>query len=165
MARVPVTTPATRRPLGRLADSLANGWEHIRSRASRALTHFKPHDDEPGTDPVRWGFLAGDVSETDRDVVVCVESPGMAKADFHVAVEGEHLVVSGEKRLSREDRDGDRVIVERAFGSFRRIVPLPAEVDAEAATARYEDGVLRVTLPKKTPAKAGDTARIKVVAG
>ncbi|GIX46997.1 MAG: molecular chaperone [Candidatus Tectimicrobiota bacterium] len=100
-----------------------------------------------------------DLEETDDEVIVVAELPGLDKDDFTVEVTGDYLVLRGEKRRSAEEKGRHYYYAERSYGAFVRTVPLPCEVDADRATARYKNGVLRVTLPKTEQAKA---RRIKV---
>jgi HSP20 family protein len=92
--------------------------------------------------------LAGEVEELDKEVIVRVEVPGMEKEDFTITVEGNELYLSGEKRYERESRDSTYHVMERAYGSFQRSIPLPRNVDAERAQASYKNGVLSIRLPK-----------------
>ena len=100
-------------------------------------------------------MLAGDVYEDEKKVVVRIEIPGMDKKRLDLQVVGDgRLVVSGEKQFERESGDGRYRTFECAYGSFRRSVNLPVPVVAEKVKATYRDGVLRVELPKRSPAKA-----------
>jgi HSP20 family protein len=73
--------------------------------------------------------------------------------DFHLHVEEDHLVVSGEKRVEQEENRGRYHVLESAYGHFERVIPLPAAVDDDQAKASYRRGVLRVTLPKAARAR------------
>lgn len=94
-----------------------------------------------------------DVAENDDEIIVTAELPGLEPSDFRVEAVGERLILTGEKKASREERDRDRYYSECGYGYFQRIVPLPCEVDTGGAKARYKNGVLRVTLPKSESAK------------
>ncbi len=72
----------------------------------------------------------------------------MEPDDLDIEIFHNALIVRGEKHVSRESRDGDYYVTERAYGRFERSIPLPAEVDESRAKARYRRGVLSVTLPK-----------------
>jgi HSP20 family protein len=95
-----------------------------------------------------------DVEERPDEVVVVAEMPGLDPRDFTVEVADSRLVVRGEKRKESETREPDYYYAERSFGSFRRVIALPSEVDAKRASARYKDGVLRVVLPKAAHPRA-----------
>lgn len=152
---------------GNIWDSMAEGWQRLREGAVGALTRFRPG--EHGTLPARsevddsfywpshgWSLLGGDVFEDDQRLVVRLEVPGMDKADFDIEVQDDLLVVRGEKRFEKESTQGRYRLLQCAYGSFRRVVPLPAQVLADQAKAGYRNGVLRIELPKaekSTPRK------------
>ncbi|RJG02014.1 Hsp20/alpha crystallin family protein [Noviherbaspirillum sedimenti] len=140
-------------------DSVAEGWQHLRQSASSALTGFRPGqhtnlptrsdvDDAFYLPSIGWSMLGGDVFEDDQRVIVRVEVPGMDKNELDVQVQGDALVVRGEKRFEREDTEGRYRILQCAYGDFRRVVPLPTAVLSDQAKAIYKNGVLRVELPK-----------------
>jgi HSP20 family protein len=80
--------------------------------------------------------------------VVRLEVPGMDKNDLDIGVQDGALVVHGEKRFEQENTEGRYRVLQCAYGSFRRVVPLPVAVLADRAQATYRNGVLRVELPK-----------------
>jgi HSP20 family protein len=92
-----------------------------------------------------------DVEETAKEVLVTAELPGLEQKDFEIHLEGDLLTLRGEKR----DEHGERGAgwYERSYGSFQRAIRLPVEVDADAVSASFKDGVLRVTLPKSRAAQ------------
>lgn len=152
------TLSQIREGLSRAWDSITEGWRELREMAAEALTRFHPtpSDDTaalPQRRSVRWGLLAAEVADDAEDVVVKLEVPGMEADDFDLEVVGDVLVVRGEKRVSWDNRVGDFYVTERAYGRFERAVRLPATVDEDRATARYEAGVLTVRLPKARPEK------------
>jgi HSP20 family protein len=95
----------------------------------------------------------GHVFEDEKRVIVRLEAPGMNKGDFDIQVQGDALVVRGEKRFEREDTDGRWRVLQCAYGSFLRTVPLPAPVKSDKSRASYRSGVLRIELPKQSPGK------------
>lgn len=150
------------RELGRTWENLSDGWRELLSRSNNALTHFShngknessPESTSLATFP-RWGLLAGEVEETDKEILVRVEVPGMEKEDCSITIEGNTLYLSGEKRLERETHGSTYHVMERAYGAFQRAIPLPRNVDADKAEAVYKNGVLNVRLPKV----AGETGK------
>lgn len=100
-----------------------------------------------------WG-PAVDVRETENEVIIEMEIPGLEPGDLDVSVTDGALTVKGEKKLVREEKTGDFCVAERSWGSFSRRVTLPAPVDAEKAEAVHRQGVLTITLPKTEKAKA-----------
>ena len=147
--------------------SLSDGWAKLRERASGALTHYAPdaRDSVPNRAdgsrlPVAsWAYLAVDVYDESDKIVVRVEAPGMTKDDFSYVVQGSMLTVSGSKRFERSTAEKNYRILECAYGSFQRMVPLPVAVDVDCASAEYRDGILRLVLPKK---QGNDARRIEV---
>ncbi len=111
-----------------------------------------------GLFPERGGLGAGrfnpqvDISETDKEVTVVAELPGLDEKDVQVELENNLLVVKGEKREEHENKDGEWHRIECSYGSFHRVVPLPADIDAEKAKAKFKKGRLKIAIPKKTDA-------------
>ena len=145
-------------------DSVAEGWHRLRESAANALTRFKPGadadlpakgevDDEFYRPSHGWAMLGGDVFEDDKRVVIRLEIPGMEKKDLDIEVQGDVVVVRGEKRFERESSEGRYRVLQCAYGNFRRIVPLPAPVLTDQAKANYRNGVLRIELPKPATAR------------
>ena len=92
-----------------------------------------------------------DVSETDKEVRLKAELPGVTDKDIEVSLDDDVLTIRAEKRQERrEEREGVHVS-ERAFGTFQRSVRLPFPVNADQVKAAFENGVLTVTLPKAQP--------------
>ena len=91
-----------------------------------------------------------DLSEDDRHFFVKAEIPGVKKDDIKVSVDGNQVSLSAEIKKEKEEKEGTKVIrSERYYGSVARSFTLADNVDSSAAQARYEDGVLQLTLPKK----------------
>jgi len=95
-----------------------------------------------------------DVSETESDVVVKAEVPGLDRGDIDVSLCGDILTVSGEKKDERTEEKGDYRLLERRYGSFKRSITLPAGVDPEKVQADFKKGVLTITLPKTEETRA-----------
>lgn len=96
---------------------------------------------------------AVDVHETDDGLSLSVELPGLKPEDVDVTVENGALTISGEKKDEYTDENGTGRIYERTYGRFERSFSLPRGVDAENVTADFENGVLKVVLPKADAAK------------
>jgi HSP20 family protein len=114
--------------MDRLFDSLFGRW---------------PAMFDGGLMPATWGL---DIRETEDQLSVRLEAPGFEAEEFEVQVSGEQLQVVAEHAV----KDGDREVTER---SFRRVLTLPAEIDAENVTAAYKSGVLEIRLAKTEKAK------------
>jgi HSP20 family protein len=92
-----------------------------------------------------------DVNETDKDITVLAELPGMEPEDIDISLDRSGLRIKGEKRANKEEQGKDYYRVERSYGSFQRVIPLPCEVDQDKINATYKRGVLKVVLPKARP--------------
>ena len=104
-----------------------------------------------------------DVAETDREIKVSAELPGMEEKDIDVSLTRDTLTIKGEKMEEKEEKGKDYYRMERSFGSFTRSIPLPVEVDTDKVEATFKKGVLTVTLPKK-PEAQGTTRKIDIKA-
>ncbi len=102
-----------------------------------------------------------DVEETDKEVVVNAELPGVEAKDLDISIREDTLTLKGERQEEKEDKSKTYHRVERRYGSFERSIPLPCSVDADKADATYKDGMLRITLPKK-PEERGKSVKVKV---
>ncbi len=96
---------------------------------------------------------AVDISETDDTFEVRAELPGLTQDDVNVSVRDNVLTLRGEKRQEQTDDGKNYRRVERHYGSFQRAFTLPPNVDADAITATYRDGVLTLTVPKAEEVK------------
>lgn len=88
-----------------------------------------------------------DVEEREDRVLVRADLPGCTPEDFHVDIEDDALVIQGERRSQQEETRGGIRRSERSYGSFRRVIALPPGANPEAADARFENGVLEISLP------------------
>ncbi len=95
-----------------------------------------------------------DVSETEDEVTVQAEVAGVDPKDIDISLEGDFLILSGEKKEEREERKRNYYRAERSFGAFRRQIRLPASVDKDRVNAEYNKGVLTIRLPKSVKSKA-----------
>ena len=94
-----------------------------------------------------------DISETEKEVTVKAELPGIDKKDIEISLNENYLVIKGEKRGETEETGKHFHRVERSYGSFYRSLLLPATVEKDEIDATYKDGVLTVVLPKSEEAK------------
>jgi HSP20 family protein len=121
-------------------------------------TGFWPSLYEPfrlaGSRLADWLAPAAEASRDDTGYHISMELPGVAEDDIHLTVEDGMVQVSGEKKTSREEKGETWYFSERQFGSFSRSFRLPADADAAGVTAEMKDGVLTVTIPKRTAAPA-----------
>jgi HSP20 family protein len=104
-----------------------------------------------------------DVHETDKGLEIAAELPGMREEDIDLKLEGDLLTIAGEKRQERTDEQGGTHLSERSYGRFQRAFRLPWAPDPQQDEARFENGVLRVTLPR--PAQQQQGSRIRIGGG
>lgn len=103
-----------------------------------------------------------DVAETDDGLEISADVPGVKADDLDVSVQGDTLVIKGEKSSDREEKEKDYHLVERRHGSFRRHIPLGFVPESGAVDADFSNGVLRLTI--KRPANS-ETGVQKIVIG
>jgi HSP20 family protein len=145
------------------------GYEPLRALQSdlnRAFSEFWRAFDLPVPNGKHAGFELGtippvDLRETDREIEVIAELPGMDDKDVEVTVADGVLTIRGEKKSEHETTEKGFVRRERSFGHVERIVPLPDGVDLDSAKASFKNGVLSVTLAK-TPEAQAAVKRVQV---
>lgn len=98
------------------------------------------------------GWPSVEISDTDKEVRVTAEIPGLDESDIEVLLDNGALKLKGEKRSETEDKD--RQFSERFYGRFERLIPLGYEVEEDKVNAAFKNGVLTVTLPKTERAQA-----------
>lgn len=98
--------------------------------------------------PERAWSPAVDIYEDEKNIVVSADLPDMKEKEIDVRVEDGHLIIGGERKFENEEKRDSYPRVERRYGSFTRTFALPETVDPEGIKAKYDKGVLRVTLPK-----------------
>lgn len=132
------------------------------------LTRYDPFDTglEPFDDLFRGFFrpvrmdkelpqFKMDVKEDDKAYTVHADLPGVKKEDIHVSIEGNTVSISAETRTETEQKEGEKVLKrERTYGKVFRSFSLGSDIDEGAASAKYNDGVLELMLPKKTAASS-----------
>lgn len=126
---------AAKRPMS-IADLMEDFWREPLFAFPPALKEF--------------GYPAVDVSEADGVVTVKAELPGLEPKDVDISIENDALVLRGEKKFADEEKKDDYHRIERAYGAFSRVIPLPGKVKEAEAKARFEKGVLTITLPRDT---------------
>jgi HSP20 family protein len=98
-------------------------------------------------------FPSIDISETDQEIRVTAEIPGLELTDFDVALSGNNLVIRGEKKAEKEEKGEQYYRKESSYGAFHRSIPLPTEVEEDKIKATYKKGVLKISLPKSPEAQ------------
>lgn len=95
-----------------------------------------------------------DIFEDKDRLILEAELPGMRRQDFEISVENNILTLRGERKFEKKAEGDNYHRVERSYGSFTRAFTLPPTITADGATADFENGVLRVSLPKREETKA-----------
>lgn len=116
--------------INRLFDDFTRGLD---TRGRRLLDHFEPKIN---------------VSEGEKSIKVTAELPGMDQKDVEVSLNDYALTIKGEKKWEKEEKQEDHHIVERSYGSFRRVIPLPQGTETSGIQATFKQGVLTVEIPK-----------------
>lgn len=102
-----------------------------------------------------------EVSETPDAYVVHAETPGMTKDNVRVEVHDKSILISGESKSETKKEEGGRTLyTERSYGSFQRVIPFGVSVDKAAASAKVDNGVLEVRVPKKPG--ASDSVKVPI---
>jgi HSP20 family protein len=105
---------------------------------------------------------AVNITENQGNYEVSLAVPGLKKDDFKIDVDGNMLTISSEKEESKEEKEKSFTRKEYSYSSFSRSFTLPEEVNKEKIEAKYEDGVLKLTLPRKEEAKKITAKKIAV---
>lgn len=147
--KAPARAPSLREQINQLFDAFEAPWS-FHPFASRLF------DVDPGWRlrmPVGPAMPATDLVEHDKEFEITAELPGMEEKDIEINVTRDMLTVKGEKREEKEEKKKDYYMSERSYGSFHRSFRLPDGVDRDKIDAKYEKGVLTITLPKTTEAQ------------
>jgi len=99
-------------------------------------------------------FPSVDVKESDTDVIIQAELPGVDEKDISVTLSEDAVTIKGEKKEEREEKEKNYYYMERSYGSFHRVIPLAVEAESDKAKASFKNGVLNITIPKSQKAKA-----------
>jgi HSP20 family protein len=109
-----------------------------------------------------WG-PAVDIVENDKELVLSADLPGVKLSDVEVKIEDGTLTLSGSRKFENEDNKNGYHRIERSYGQFRRAFALPDSVDPAKVEAAFDNGVLKVTLPKKEIARPR-TVKVEIAA-
>jgi len=118
----------------------------------RGVPGWLPNPETRAPAPMQFRM---DVTENDKEYQVLAELPGVKKEEISITISGNEVAVSAEVKHEKDVESGETVLrAERYYGKIQRAFALGQEVDEATAQARYNDGVLELTLPKKTAAAA-----------
>jgi len=102
-----------------------------------------------------------DIIQNEGEILVKADVPGVKKEDIHVNVTEDTITIRGEVRSDHEEKKDNYFHSERFFGTFSRTLPLPVLVDGSKAAAKFEDGVLSVTIPQANKPEKGHLVDIQ----
>jgi HSP20 family protein len=118
----------------------------------RGLPMWVPNPERRAAQPAQFRM---DVTENDKEYQVLAEMPGVKKEEISITINGNEVAVSAEVKQEKLVKNGDTVLcTERFYGTIKRAFSLGQEVDEASAQAKYNNGVLELTLPKKAAAAA-----------
>jgi HSP20 family protein len=139
---------------GRMPSRYSDPFNSFRSEMDRLFDAFM--SGLPAVGSVRQGFPAAqgltptlDVKETDKEIVVKADLPGIDEKDIQLTFHDGVLSLRGEKKSERTDERENYHLMERSYGSFQRAIRVPETIDEDKVEARFDKGVLTVTLPKR----------------
>ncbi len=151
MAIVPWRRSEERSP----AECASDPFNYLRHQVNRVFDDFWGESWLAPRREIAAGFWPQvDVTETDKEIKISADIPGVEPKDIDVSVEDGMLTIKGEKKYEREEKEKGQYRMERSYGSFERAIELPAEVDESKAKAEFKKGVLRLTLPKRPGAQS-----------
>ncbi len=127
-----------RREMNRLIEEFDQGMDLAPFGQPEALTDWAPRVN---------------VSETENEIQVSAELPGLSDKNVELSLENNMLVIRGEKSDEHEEKNANFTRIERSFGSFQRAIPLGAEIQEDKVEAEFKNGVLHVRLPKNVAAQ------------
>jgi HSP20 family protein len=104
----------------------------------------------PSLTQTEWLKPTLDLAATDKEYTISVELPGVKASEVKLELVNDTLKVSGEKRQEKEEKDKDFYKMERSYGSFQRVLSLPEDADQENIKAAFKNGVMTITLPRKS---------------
>lgn len=123
----------------------------LENEINRLFKELVP-EEKVETQVVAWSPRV-DVYEKDNNIVIEAEIPGAKKEDIEVKVKDNAVVVKGEVKREEEKKEENYYRSERFYGKFERVLPLPTDVKVEEAKATFENGILKLTIPKATQEK------------
>jgi HSP20 family protein len=125
----------------------------LRDRMNRLFEDMSsPKGEEKDLVPGAWAPSV-DIYETENEVVLAAEIPGVDEKDVEIKVEDNNLTIRGERKFEKETKEENYHRIERSYGSFYRAFTLPSSVDPERIQAEQDNGVLKISMPKRQELK------------
>jgi len=126
----------------------------LRERMNRLFEDAFPHRGEEKELVASSWAPAVDIYEKENALVLATEVPGLDENDIEIKIEDNTLALKGERKFEKETKEENYHRIERSYGSFHRSFTLPRYIDEDKINAEYENGVLKITMPKKAELKA-----------
>lgn len=114
--------------------------------------------------PSTWLQPTMDIAATEKEYTVTLELPGVDEKEIHLEITADTLKIEGEKKQEKEEKEKNYYRVERSYGSFLRTLSLPDDADRDAIQATFKQGVMKISIPRKTPPKP-ESKKIEIKAG
>lgn len=131
-------------------------WDPMREMSEMRSLMDRAFDEFFSRSPISYeglGSIDVNMLQTENEIVIKASIPGVKPEDINISVTGDTLNLRGEIKEDEEFKDANYHIKEMRYGSFSRSLPLPCKVDSEQAKADFENGVLKLTLPKAEEVK------------
>jgi HSP20 family protein len=150
---------------GRVPTRYQDPFQSFRTEMDRLFDSFL--GGVPSLTGLRQGFGEAqmtptlDVKENEKEIVVKADLPGMDERDINLTIHNGVLSLRGEKKSEHTDQRENYHVMERSYGSFQRSIRLPETIDEDKAEARFDKGVLTITLPKR-PEMVGTQKKIEI---
>lgn len=125
----------------------------LREKMNRLFEDFYPAQGEERDLVASSWTPAVDIFETEHELVLTAELPGLEDKDIEIKVEDNTLTLKGERKFEKETKEENYHRVERSYGSFYRSFSIPAYIDQDKIKAEHDHGILKVSLPKKHDSK------------
>lgn len=134
---------------------IMNPFGSLQREVDRLFNDFTRGFGVPGMPAINL-IPSVDVTETDKEIEITVELPGLERSDVEISLNDDVLTIRGEKKVESKEKDDKKNVhlAERAFGVFYRAIQLPAGVDAGSIQATMSNGVLKITIPRPAPSQA-----------
>lgn len=131
-----------------------NPFVSLQNEVDRLFENFTSGFPSLGNGMPNVALLNMDVSETDKEIEITAELPGLEDKDVQINLADNILTIRGEKNAEKEQKDKNYRLVERSYGAFERSLELPEGVNADGIKASIDKGVLKVVVPKPAPAQS-----------
>lgn len=156
-------SPYTENPLSQIHQQIDRVFNNV--LRGFGMPSLFDSGDPPVLSASGWLKPSVDIAATDKQYTITAEVPGVDENDVTLELIDDSLIIRGEKKFEKEQKDKEFYRVERSYGSFRRVLSLPEDADRERIDARFRNGVLTITLGRKAQAQtAGRRIEIKKAA-